>query len=756
MVEAWNGIGNGVAYNHTPPTFNKRTKENRRQRARRPLPQWDGQITPMFRVFRDDLCADFTIQISGKVYNIYMKKLLSFGVAVFAALQLLAIPSDARRAEAARKAEAIFARLSPNDAVSLTMMNSVAIKDPAIPQFHWWNEALHGYARSGLATVFPQAIGAAATFDPALEQKMADIISTEARAKVNLYRRRNQRGIYHCLSLWSPNVNMFRDPRWGRGQETFGEDPYLASVMGTAFVRGLQGDDPNFFKTVACAKHYAVHSGPEKKRHTFNVNLDRCDLYEYYLPAFKALVMDARVESVMGAYSAVNGVPCCANRTLLRDILRGEWGFKGVVVSDVGAVNDVSRNHKYAPDQVAGCLATMKGGLDLCSEGTYDCLRREVREGRLSKEQLRESVVRLLTTRILLGELDPNTKTPWDNLGADDVNTPAHKAVAREVAEKSLVLVKNNGVLPLDLSKYNQIGIWGRAREENVLYGNYEGRSGDMVTVFDGMLREIGPGIAIENNRDGDLVIACIGICPGDEGEDHDRKTLKMWVNNMNDLRDCRKKNPKRPIVSVVFGGSDVDIAEACELSDALLFAWYPGEQGGLAIARTLLGKSNPSGRLPITFYKDETKLPDFEDYALPGRTYRYTDENIHLPFGYGLSYTTYGYSDIRMKKGENGTVKVGARVTNTGTVAGEEVVQLYVRSPKASGDRRRLHLEGFRRVALKPGETKPVVFALTKEQLMQFGADGRQSLAKGEYTLCIGGGQPGFAKNVVETKVSF
>ena len=685
-----------------------------------------------------------------------MNKSLLLGISTLALLQAAAVPNDVRRAEAAAEAKKVYDQLTPDETVQMAMMDNPEIKRIGIPRFHWWSEALHGYARSGLATVFPQAIGRGATFDPALEHKMADIISTEARAKVNMYRARGQRGGNRCLSLWSPNVNMFRDPRWGRGQETFGEDPYLSSVMGSAFVKGIQGDDPKYFKAIACAKHYAVHSGPEKKRHEFNVNLDKRDLYEYYLPAFKALVCDAQVESVMGAYSAVNGIPCCASKFLLKDILRDEWGFKGTVVSDVGAVGDVANNHKYKPNVVEGSLACIEGGLDLCSEGTYHNLRNPMKEGKLQKDLLKTPVMNILTTRALLGDLDPNAKTPWDHLGAKDVNSPEHKAVAREVAEKSLVLIKNNGVLPLDLTKYNSVGMFGRGRQENVLYGNYEGRSGDMITAFDGILRTFGPELAIEDSRDGDLVIACIGIEPGDEGEDHDRKTIQMYKRNLEDLRNCRQKRGQKPIVSVIFGGSDVDIAEACELSDAVIYAWYPGEQGGLAIANALLGKVNPGGRLPITLYKDESKLPDFEDYKLPGRTYRYTDENVHLPFGYGLSYTTFGYADIRMKKDSHGSVKVGARVTNTGKVAGDEVVQLYVRSPEGSGDRRRHHLEGFKRVTLKPGETKAVAFTLTKEQLMQFGMDGKQSLAKGEYKLFIGGGQPGYDKGVLSTGVSF
>ena len=348
-----------------------------------------------------------------------------------------AVPNDARRAEAEKEARAVLEKLTPDEKVQMLMMDNPEIKRVGIPRFHWWSEALHGYARSGLATVFPQAIGAAATFDDELEHRMADAISTEARAKVNLYRAQGERGGNHCLSLWSPNVNMDRDPRWGRGQETFGEDPYLTSRMGVAFVKGIQGDDPKYLKAVACAKHYAVHSGPEKKRHEFNVNLDDRDLYEYYLPAFKALVKEAKVESVMGAYSAVNGVPCCANKRLLVDILRGEWGFRGTVVSDVGAVDDIWKNHKYRKNAVEGDLAAIEGGLDLCSEATYHHMRGPVKEGKIDPAIFDKPLMHILTTRALLGDLDPKAKTPWDNLGEKDVNNAKHKAQSRSSAPRS-------------------------------------------------------------------------------------------------------------------------------------------------------------------------------------------------------------------------------------------------------------------------------------------------------------------------------
>ena len=675
------------------------------------------------------------------------------GVAAVAVAQVMAAPDAARRAEAEAEAQALFERLSPNDAISLLMMNSVPIKEPRIQQHHWWNEGLHGVARAGLATMFPQAIGRAATFDADIERKVGEVTSTEARAKHNLFRAKGLRGIYAGLTYWSPNVNMFRCAKWGRGQETFGEDPYLSGVMGTEFVKGMQGDDPKFLKVAACAKHYAVHSGPEKLRHEFNVDLDMRDLYEYYLPAFRMLVVDGQVEQVMGAYSAVNGIPCCANKFLLRDILRGEWGFRGTVVSDVGAVNDVWANHKYSKTKVEACLATIAGGLDLCSEGTYDCLRTEMREGRITKEQLREPVIHVLTTRILLGNVG-DVKTPWDGLGEKDIATSESIALSLKVAEESMVLLKNDGVLPLDKSTFNGVDVWGMEDDVKPLVGNYEGSAGNYVTARAGLAAELGPTIAIGSDH-ARVKIAFIGISPRNEGEGGDKRDCHMPQNQIDQLKKWQGDRQRHRVISVIYGGSPLDLKEVCELSDAVLVAWYPGEQGGRAIARTLLGTNNPGGRLPLTYMEKFDDEAGIKDYKLPGRTYLYAAKKPLFPFGYGLSYTTFGYDGLKVSKAKDG-VTATVKVSNTGKVAGDEVVQLYVRSPKGSGDRRVHHLEGFKRITLKPGESKTVTLKLAKEQLMQFGMDGKQSLAKGEYEFFVGGGQPGFAEGVKSAKLNF
>ena len=680
--------------------------------------------------------------------------------------------SDARRAECSSRAAELVAKMSGEEKLSLLMMDSPAVPQLGIDAYHWWNEALHGVARAGLATVFPQAIGMAASFDDALMEKVGDIVSTEGRAKYNLFRAKGARGIYCGLTFWSPNVNMFRDPRWGRGQETFGEDPFLASKMGAAFVRGMQGDDAKYLKTAACAKHFAVHSGPEALRHGFDAKVSERDLREYYLPAFKALC-DVGVESFMGAYSAINSTPCCADKRLLTDILRGEWGFKGHIVSDVGAIRDICSGHKFAADYTAASLMAIEAGLDLGSETAYRHLFAGVKSGAIDHKIFDAPLTRLLTTRILLGQLDPLGSTPWDGLGDGDVANAAHSAVALEMAEKSLVLVKNDGALPLDSAKVNVIGVFGpRALDEVALVGNYSGRPGQAVSCLHGITGEAGASVrtvllGVDDISDRcDVLVACVGITSDDEGEEHggldqdgfskgDRAEYAIPKKQLDELRNYRKKSKGKKMVSVVFGGSPVDLKPICELSDAVVVAWYPGEQGGRAIGRALFGKSNVFGRLPITFPQSYDDLPPFESYALEGRTYRYATKAPAFPFGYGLSYTTYEYSNASVER-DGAKIVVGADVKNVGARDGEEVVQLYVRAPANAGDRRLRHLEGFKRVPLKAGEKKRVVFELDDSAISVFGDDGKMFVPDGETTFFIGGGQPGYDKGVVSSKLTF
>ena len=686
-----------------------------------------------------------------------MKIVLIVLAVALASMPSVAAPSAARRAECAGRAAEMVSKLSAEERVGQLMMDSPAVERLGVPKYHWWNEALHGSARAGLATVFPQSIGLAATFDEPLMRRMGDVVSTEARAKYNLFSDKGFREIYFGLTFWSPNVNMFRDPRWGRGQETFGEDPFLAGRMGCAYTLGLQGDDPRYLKVAACAKHFAVHSGPEALRHGFDAKVSRRDLAEYYLPAFKTLAEDAKVEAFMGAYSAINGTPCCADRWLLTDLLRGEWGFKGHVVSDVGAVGDIFSGHHFRTNAVEACRAAIEAGLDLCSEDTYSCLREGLKDGRVKSEELAEPLTRLYTTRALLGQFDPKGSTPWDSLGADDVATESNRALALEAAEKSLVLVSNNGVLPLDASKEDIISVMGpRACDEIALVGNYCGYSDSPFTCMSGFLREAGPGVKVETGGEGfswgsDLAIACLGITAEDEGEEGcsannasgDRSSYQLPPSQLELLKKLRKRFKR--VITVVFGGSPFDLKPVCELSDAVMIAWYPGEQGGRAIARAVLGKTNPSGRLPITYPNSYDDLPEFSDYALAGRTYRYATKKPAYPFGYGLSYTTFAYDGMSVAKSGD-AVKVSVRVKNTGRFVGEEVVQLYVRAPSDAGDRRLHHLEGFARVSLKPGEEKSVTIPVAKSQFAVYGEDGRATVPSGASRVFVGGGQPGFA----------
>jgi len=690
-------------------------------------------------------------------------------VCVFAAMAAAAVsatPGDARRAACALQAKALVDKLSGEERVSQLMMDSPAVERLGIPRYHWWNEALHGIARAGLATVFPQSIGMAATFDEALMRRMGDVVSTETRAKYNLFSAKGFRNIYFGLTVWSPNVNMFRDPRWGRGQETFGEDPFLSGRMGGAYVRGLQGDDSRYLKVAACAKHFAVHSGPEALRHGFNAKVSPRDIAEYYLPAFKALAVDAKVEAFMGAYSAINGTPCCANRWLLTDLLRGAWGFRGHVVSDVGAVRDVATGHHYAKDDVAACRAAIAAGLDLCSEETYACLRTALKDGRITPDELAAPLRRLYATRALLGQFDAKGSTPWDSLGAADVASEANRAVAQEAAEKSLVLVRNNGVLPLDVSRQSCIVVIGpRANDETALEGNYCGHSDAPVTCMSGFMRAAGPGVKVETGNEGfwwgtDFAVVCLGITADDEGEqgcsvnnaDGDRAVYALPPAQIELLKRARERY--RRVVAVVFGGSPFDLKPVCELSDAVMLAWYPGERGGLAVARAVLGQVNPSGRLPITCPQSYDDLPDFKDYSLSGRTYRYATKAPAFPFGFGLSYTTFAYDGLSVAK-DGDSAKVSVKVRNAGKLAGEEVVQLYVRAPGGAGDRRLHHLEGFARVSLAPGEEKSVTISVAKTQFAVYGEDGLATVPPGASRVFVGGGQPGFAK-CLETEVSW
>ena len=676
----------------------------------------------------------------------------------------------------------LVAKMTLDEKAAQYRDGATAVERLGVPSYDWWNEALHGVARAGLATVFPQSIGCAATFDEALELKIGRVIGTEARAKYNLFQRKGARRRYTGLTLWSPNVNMFRDPRWGRGQETYGEDPYLTGRMGCAFVRGVQGDDPERLLAAACAKHFCVHSGPEVGRRAMDAKVSRREMYEYYLPAFEMLVKEARVEGVMTAYNMVNGRSLAGTPDFMTDILRKEWGFDGYITSDAGSVPAVWSDQKLRPTREETIAECAKSGLDLIAgAGPKDDAAAAVRAGHLDEKVLDARLCELLRTRKRLGILLNGGKPTYAELGEKDVATPEGRALALRAAEESIVLVKNNGLLPLDRDRVAYVGVAGPlGLEESQLLGNYNGYARMMSTVTGGLCEVGGGGLhvtqvkgcplfgkgAVQEGALGfqlefsDVIVCAVGITPEFEGEEGDlegggsgdRVSLAVPKKQIEMMRFLKEKM-KKPLVAVVFGGSPLDLKPITDVCDAVMLAWYPGEQGGLAVAKAIFGQVNPAGRLPFTIPASIDDLPDFTSYALEGRTYRYAVKKPAYPFGYGLSYTTFAYEGLRVERlrveGKGAVVRVSCNVKNTGAREGDEVVQLYVKAPAGAGDHRLHHLEGFTRVSLKPGETKRVVFDLPEQAFQVYGEDGRRFTPKGASTVFVGGGQPGFVQTL-------
>jgi beta-glucosidase len=669
----------------------------------------------------------------------------------------------------------LIKQLSLEEKAQQMLDQSPAIPRLGIPAYSWWNEALHGVGRSAPATVFPQAIGLGATFDDDLALREATAISDEARAVYNAAIAKNHYVKYGGLTFWTPNINIFRDPRWGRGQETYGEDPTLTSRLGVAFVKGLQGSDPRYLKVAACAKHYAVHSGPERLRHEFNAEASPQDLRETYLPAFKALVKDANVEAVMCAYNSTNGEPCCGNEFLLSQVLRKEWGFKGHVVSDCGALDDLYEGHKTVKTKTEAAALALSRGVDLNCGDTYTKLPEAVRQGLLKESQVDSALAILLRTRFKLGLFDGPNATPYDKLGPEVVNSAAHRALAKEVALKSMVLLKNNGVLPLrpDLGKYFVTG--PNATSVEALLGNYYGVNGQMSTILEGLVGAVQPGSQIEYKQgalldrpninpidwttgeakqtDAILVVLGItGVLEGEEGESiasahaGDRLDYNLPQNQIDFLKKLRQGS-KTPIIAIVTGGSPMNLSEVHELADAVLLTWYPGEEGGNAVADLVFGKASPSGRLPVTFPKSLAQLPAYESYGMKGRTYRYLEAEPLYPFGYGLSYGKFAYSEAKLstaKAAKNKPVELTATVTNTGGMASEEVVQLYLTHPQKAGVQTPLFaLKSYQRVKLAPGASQTVKFTLTPDMLAQINAQGQSVASSGPVTVWVGGSLP-------------
>ena len=681
--------------------------------------------------------------------------------------------------EAMTRARALVAQMTVEEQASQLRFDAPAIERLGIPAYNWWNEALHGVARAGTATVFPQAIALAAMFSQDGMEDIADAIATEGRAKYNMARAHGDRGIYKGLTFWSPNVNIFRDPRWGRGHETYGEDPYLTSRLGVNFVEGMQGDDPDYLQAAACAKHFAVHSGPEDQRHYFNAEVNQQDLWETYLPAFRALVEEAGVEAVMGAYNRTNGEPCCGSKTLLKDILRGKWHFQGHVTSDCWAIKDFHEGHMVTDGPVDSVSLAVNNGCDLNCGNLYVYLEQAVAEGKVKEETIDECVTHLFTTRFKLGMFDEDDKVPYNKLGHDAVDTAASKAFNLEVAEKILVLLKNkDNILPLDKSKLKSIAVVGpNADSRKALVGNYEGTASRYFTVLDGLHEYLGDDVQIRYSEgchlyadklnglaqegelisevkgvcaESDVVICCLGLDSGLEGEEGDqgnqfasgdKPNLNLPGHQEEILRVCLDSG--KPVIVVVLSGSALAINTAENEAAAVLQAWYPGAMGGLAVARALFGEVNPQGKLPVTFYHSDADLPSFTDYAMKGRTYRYIETEPLYPFGYGLSYTRFTFNDAAVSAGTAGPdgVDVSVTVRNEGSRAGTETVEVYVKAERPGTPN--AQLKGLAKVSLQPGEEQRVTVHLPLAALALCDEKGVSQVLPGDYTLWVGGSQP-------------
>ena len=676
------------------------------------------------------------------------------------------------RTEARRNAEKLVAQMTLEEKASQLRYDSPAIERLGIPAYNWWNEALHGVARGGTATSFSQAIALAAMFDDALLEQLGNAAATEARAKYNALSQRGDLDIYHGLTFWSPNINIFRDPRWGRGHETYGEDPYLTSRLGQAYVRGLQGNGSTM-KTAACAKHFAVHSGPETIRHSFNAVASPKDLEETYLPAFEDLVCKAHVESVMGAYNRTNGEPCCGSKTLLKEILREKWGFEGHVVSDCWAIKDFHSGHMVTSGPAESAALAMHAGCDLNCGNTYLYILSAYEQGLITEKEIDTAAVRLFTTRYLLGTLGNGSE--YDGIPYSVIECPEHLRLAEQSAVRSCVLLNNQGILPL--KKAGTVGVIGpNANSRRALIGNYYGTSSRYITVLEGIQDamegygnvlysegchlfkdrveelaqpddRIAEALTVAENSD--TVILVLGYDERLEGEEPDEGNKSLIENP--DKPDLLLPAPQRkllhavlnagkPTVLVLLAGSSVDVSEAEEHADAILLAWYPGARGGKAVADLLFGKESPSGKLPVTFYRNEalSEMPSFTDYSMKGRTYRYYERVPLYPFGYGLSYAEIELIGMNAER-ESASVLV----RNRSKFPAEEVVQLYIRDENSKDAPPNPILCGFQRIRLEACETKEIRISIDPRAYTVVTEEGERIPGSGCWTLYAGFGQP-------------
>lgn len=678
------------------------------------------------------------------------------------------------REQAVKRAEELVSKMTIEEAASQLRYDSPAIERLGIPEYNWWNETLHGVARAGTATSFPQAIGLGATFDTELLGEVGVVCGNEGRAKYNEHKNNGDRDIYKGLTFWSPNVNLFRDPRWGRGQETYGEDPVLISDLAVPFIEGLQGDG-EYMKTAACAKHFVVHSGPEALRHQFNATCSDKDLNETYLPAFEACVKDAKVESVMGAYNRTNGEPCCGH-SYLQDIIRDKWEFEGHIVSDCWAIRDFHEHHKVTKTSEESAALALNKGCDLNCGCTYIDLMKAYNKGLVKEETIRLSAVRLFTTRFILGMFD---ETEFDGLNYLDVETKENLAVAKRASDESIVLLKNDGILPIDKNKNKVIAVIGpNADSRACLVGNYYGTSSEYITAMEGIRNAAGDDTRIlyaegcdlsipkpdflsrEYHRlaeaeavmkRADLVVLVIGLNEtlegeeGDQGNQYksgDKPDLKFPKTQLRLIDKVIASG--KPFITVVMAGSCLDLSELDQKSSAILQAWYPGARGGQSIGDILFGKVNPSGKLPVTFYKDTNDLPDFEDYSMKGRTYRYLETTPLYPFGYGLTYGKMDITNVSYtgEDAKNSGITVKVDVANTGDIATTEVVQVYMKAEDAN-EVKNTRLAGFARITLDAGKNGSVEIPVSANRFTVVNEAGERVPAGGKINFFVGFGQP-------------
>ena len=678
---------------------------------------------------------------------------------------------DRKKAQAL--AHELVSKMTIEERASQLKFDAPPVERLGVPAYNWWNEALHGVARAGTATMFPQPVAMASMFDPEMIRKIGDVVATEARAKYNEASKHGDRDIYKGLTFWSPNINLFRDPRWGRGQETYSEDPYLTARLGVAYIKGLQGDG-KYLKVAACAKHYAVHSGPEAIRHEFDAEVSQKDLWETYLPAFEAAVKEGEVEAVTGAYNRTLGEPCCGSDLLIRKILRGKWGFQGHFVSDCWAISDFHLHHHITTTAPESAALAIKMGCDVNCGNTYLHLLRALEDGLITEDDITTAAERLFTTRFMLGEFDENCE--YNSIPYEVVECPEHLALSEEAARRSIVLLKNDGILPLDKTKIKTIGVIGpNANDRMALIGNYHGTASRYITVLEGIQDYVGDdvrvlyaegchlykdrveGLGLPGDRlseaeteaeHSDVVVLVTGLNENLEGEEMDQSNSVGSGDKANLLLPAPQRKlmeivakTGKPVILINMTGSAMDLRFAEESFSAVVQGWYPGARGGKAIAELLFGKYSFNGKLPVTFYNDSDELPAFTDYAMENRTYRYFTGGVLYPFGYGLTYGKTEVTKAEMRDdGEHYTIT--ATVKNEGCVV-HEILQVYVRDNESEFAVRNHSLCAFKAVSLGANETCDVEITVPKAALEIVDDTGTRRVDSRSFTFFVGTSQP-------------